>query len=122
MSARAITGRRSATLSGGNQQKTIISRWLAQAPRILIFTEPTRGIDVAAKASIYETMRKLANSGRAIVMISSDLPEVVGVSDRIVVMHQGRISGELDRGANEEAVMALALGITEPAGRRAGVA
>ncbi len=110
------------TLSGGNQQKTIIGRWLAQAPKILIFTEPTRGIDVAAKASIYEIMRRLADSGRAIVMVSSDLPEVVGVSDRIVVMHQGRISGELDRGASEEAVMALALGITEPSGRKAAVA
>ncbi|NKK87459.1 ATP-binding cassette domain-containing protein [Rhizobium leguminosarum bv. viciae] len=115
-------GQEIGTLSGGNQQKTIISRWLAQAPKVLIFTEPTRGIDVAAKASIYETMRRLADSGRAIVMISSDLPEVVGVSDRIVVMHQGRISGELDRGASEEAVMALALGITEPNWREETIA
>jgi ribose transport system ATP-binding protein len=99
------------TLSGGNQQKTIISRWLAQAPKILVFAEPTRGIDVAAKAAIYETMRTLADSGRAILMVSSDLPEVVGVSDRIVVMHEGRIAGELGRGASEEAVIGLALGI-----------
>jgi ABC-type sugar transport system ATPase subunit len=104
-------GQEIGTLSGGNQQKTIIARWLAEAPKILIFTEPTRGIDVAAKTSIYETMRRLADSGSAIVMISSDLPEIVGVSDRIVVMHQGRISGELGRGASEEAVMSLALGI-----------
>lgn len=104
-------GQQIGTLSGGNQQKTIISRWLAQAPKILVFNEPTRGIDVASKASIYETMRRLADSGKAIVMISSDLPEVVGVSDRIAVMHQGRIAGQLSRGASEEAVMALALGV-----------
>lgn len=104
-------GQKIGTLSGGNQQKTIISRWLAQAPEVLIFAEPTRGIDLAAKAAIYETMRALADSGRAILMVSSDLPEVVGVSDRIVVMHQGRIAGELGRGASEEAVIGLALGI-----------
>lgn len=99
-------------LSGGNQQKTIISRWLAQAPQILVFAEPTRGIDIAAKASVYRMMRSLADSGRAILMVSSDLPEIVGVSDRIVVMHQGRIAGELARGASEEALMGLALGMT----------
>lgn len=115
-------GQEIGTLSGGNQQKAIVSRWLAQAPKVLIFTEPTRGIDVGAKASIYEIMRRLADSGHAILMISSDLPEVVGVSDRIVVLHQGRISGELGRGASEEAVMALALGIAAPAGREAGAA
>lgn len=98
-------------LSGGNQQKTIISRWLAQAPQILVFAEPTRGIDIAAKASIYRMMRSLADSGRAILMVSSDLPEIIGVSDRIVVMHQGRIAGELARGASEEELMALALGM-----------
>lgn len=98
-------------LSGGNQQKTIISRWLAQAPQILVFVEPTRGIDIAAKASIYRTMRSFADSGRAILMVSSDLPEIIGVSDRIVVMHQGTIAGELARGASEEALMGLALGI-----------
>ncbi|WP_186421265.1 sugar ABC transporter ATP-binding protein [Bosea sp. CS1GBMeth4] len=97
-------------LSGGNQQKVVIGRWLARDPRVLIFLEPTRGIDVAAKAAIYQLMRGLADRGRAILMISSDLPEIVGVSDRILVMHEGRIAGELKRGASEEEVMHLALG------------
>jgi ribose transport system ATP-binding protein len=97
-------------LSGGNQQKVIIARWLARDPQLLIFAEPTRGIDVAAKAAIYAIMRDLADQGRGIVMISSDLPEIIGVSDRIVVMHEGRIAGELPAGATEEQVMALAVG------------
>ncbi|MET4633404.1 sugar ABC transporter ATP-binding protein [Kaistia defluvii] len=105
-------GQEIATLSGGNQQKAIIARWLLQDPRVFVFVEPTRGIDVAAKAAIYETMRTLANEGRAIVMVSSDLPEIVGVSDRILVMHQGRIAGELPGGAEEGAVMELALGVS----------
>ncbi len=98
------------TLSGGNQQKVIVARWLLRDPRLLIFAEPTRGIDVAAKAAIYAIMRDLAARGRAILMISSDLPEVIGVSDRIVVMRDGAIAGELPGGAAEEQVMALALG------------
>jgi ribose transport system ATP-binding protein len=97
-------------LSGGNQQKVVIGRWLARDPKVLIFLEPTRGIDVAAKAAIYQLMRHLAERGRAILMISSDLPEIIGVSDRILVMHEGRIAGELKRGASEEDVMHLALG------------
>ena len=97
-------------LSGGNQQKVVIGRWLARDPKLLIFLEPTRGIDVAAKAAIYQLMRGLADRGRAILMISSDLPEIIGVSDRILVMHEGRIAGELKRGASEEDVMHLALG------------
>ena len=105
-------GQEISTLSGGNQQKAIIARWLMQNPRVFVFVEPTRGIDVAAKAAIYETMRALANEGRAIVMVSSDLPEIVGVSDRILVMHQGRIAGELPGGAEEGAVMQLALGVS----------
>jgi ABC-type sugar transport system ATPase subunit len=108
-------GQEISTLSGGNQQKAIITRWLMQNPRVFVFVEPTRGIDVAAKAAIYQTMRALANEGRAIVMISSDLPEIVGVSDRIVVMHQGRIAGELPAGAEEGAVMQLALGVPSAA-------
>jgi ribose transport system ATP-binding protein len=108
-------GQEISTLSGGNQQKAIIARWLMQNPRVFVFVEPTRGIDVAAKAAIYQTMRALANEGRAIVMISSDLPEIVGVSDRIVVMHQGRIAGELPAGAEEGAVMQLALGVPSAA-------
>jgi ribose transport system ATP-binding protein len=96
-------------LSGGNQQRVIIARWLALDPEVLIFSEPTRGIDVAAKAAIYKIMRDLANRGRAILMISSDLPEIVGVSDRIVVMREGSVAGELPGGASEEDVMALAV-------------
>lgn len=97
-------------LSGGNQQKVIIGRWLARDPKILVFCEPTRGIDVAAKAAIYQIMRSLASRGRAILLISSDLPEVVGVSDRIIIMREGRIVGECPGGASEESVMALAVG------------
>jgi ribose transport system ATP-binding protein len=97
-------------LSGGNQQKVIIARWLARDPELLIFAEPTRGIDVAAKAAIYRIMRALAQRGRGILMISSDLPEVIGVSDRIVVMRGGRIAGECSGGAPEEEVMAFAVG------------
>jgi ribose transport system ATP-binding protein len=96
-------------LSGGNQQKVIVARWLARDPKVLVFSEPTRGIDVAAKAAIYKIMRDLADRGRAILMISSDLPEIVGVSDRIVVMREGHIAGELPGGASEEDVMALAV-------------
>lgn len=103
------------TLSGGNQQKAIIVRWLARASDILVFVEPTRGIDIAAKAAIYETMRRLADSGRGIVVISSDMPELIGIADRILVMHQGRLSGELPRGASEEDIMHLALGLADAA-------
>jgi len=76
---------------------------------VLVFCEPTRGVDVAAKAAIYRIMRELANRGRAILMISSDLPEIIGVSDRIVVMREGHIAGELQGGATEEDVMAIAV-------------
>ncbi len=101
-------------LSGGNQQKVIIARWLARDPQLIVFAEPTRGIDVAAKAAIYAIMRDLAERGRALIMVSSDLPEVIGVSDRIVVMHEGRIAGELPGGASEEELMALAVGHRSP--------
>ncbi|OJU91140.1 MAG: sugar ABC transporter ATP-binding protein [Shinella sp. 65-6] len=106
-------GQEVGTLSGGNQQKAIIVRWLAQASDILVFVEPTRGIDIAAKAAIYETMRGFADSGRGIVVVSSDMPELIGIADRILVMHQGRLSGELPRGASEEDVMHLALGLAD---------
>ena len=96
-------------LSGGNQQRAIIARLLALDPQVLVFSEPTRGVDVAAKAAIYRIMRDLADRGRGILMISSDLPEVVGVSDRIVVMREGAVAGELSGGASEEDVMALAV-------------
>ena len=98
-------------LSGGNQQKAILSRWLAEPElKVVILDEPTRGIDVGAKHEIYNVIYQLAERGCAIVMISSELPEVLGVSDRIVVMRQGRIAGELPRGnANEQSVLNLAL-------------
>lgn len=101
-------------LSGGNQQKVVLAKWLALSPKLLIFDEPTRGIDVGAKAEIYRLMRSLAESGVAIMMISSDMEEVLGESDRIAVMHEGAITGILDRAQfGEEAVMQLAVGKTE---------
>ncbi len=98
-------------LSGGNQQKAILSRWLAEPDlKVVILDEPTRGIDVGAKHEIYNVIYQLAERGCAIVMISSELPEVLGMSDRIVVMRQGRIAGQLPRGqANEQTVLSLAL-------------
>src|SRR3569833_268357 len=97
-------------LSGGNQQKVIVARWLALAPKALIFIEPTRGIDVNAKAGIYHLMRDLARGGAAIMMISSDLPEILGVADQILVMRDGRIAGEFTRDATEADVMLAATG------------
>jgi ribose transport system ATP-binding protein len=97
-------------LSGGNQQKAIVARWLALKPKVLIFIEPTRGIDVNAKAGIYHLMRDLARNGAAIMMISSDLPEVLGAADRILVMREGRMAGEFARGASEAQIMLAATG------------
>jgi len=99
-----------ATLSGGNQQKVVLARWLARNPKILILDEPTRGVDVGAKAEIYTVIRDLAAEGIAVLLISSELPEVIGLCDRILVMRGGRISGELDSSeATEERVLALAV-------------
>jgi ribose transport system ATP-binding protein len=99
------------TLSGGNQQKVVLAKWLSMQPRVVIFDEPTRGIDVGAKTEIYALMRGLADRGVAIVMISSDMEEVIGVSDRIAVMHEGRISGVLERAQfSEYNVLRLAIG------------
>ena len=93
LDVRAVSfGEEVVRLSGGNQQKVIIGRWLARDPNVLIFCEPTRGVDVAAKAAIYQIMRDLATRGRGILLVSSDLPEIIGVSDRIVVMREGRSS------------------------------
>jgi ribose transport system ATP-binding protein len=101
-------------LSGGNQQKVVLGKWLALNPRVLIFDEPTRGIDVGAKAEIYRLMRDLAENGVAIIMISSDMEEVLGVSDRVAVMHEGCIAGILERSqCTEEAIMHLAVGKTD---------
>lgn len=97
-------------LSGGNQQKAIVARWLALAPRLLIFIEPTRGIDVNAKAGIYHVMRNLARKGAAIMMVSSDLPEVLGVADRILVMRAGELVAGFARGVTEADVMLAATG------------
>jgi ribose transport system ATP-binding protein len=97
-------------LSGGNQQKVVLAKWLATKPDILIFDEPTRGIDVGAKAAIHELMRQLARDGKAILMISSELPEVIGMSDRVLVLREGRIAGELPAGPREEDVMRVATG------------
>jgi ribose transport system ATP-binding protein len=92
-------------LSGGNQQKAIVARWLALSPRVFLFVEPTRGIDVNTKAAIYAEMRRLADDGAAVLVVSSDLPEVLGVSDRVLVMQDGRIVAEFPRGATEVEVM-----------------
>lgn len=98
-------------LSGGNQQKVVLAKWLFTKSKILIFDEPTRGIDVGAKTEIYQLMNKLAADGAAIIMISSELPEVLGMSDRILVMHEGEIAGELSREeATQEKIMHLATG------------
>ena len=98
-------------LSGGNQQKVVLSKWLFTGSKILIFDEPTRGIDVGAKSEIYKLMNALAAQGVAIIMISSELPEALGMSDRILVMHEGRITGELSRAeATQEKIMHLATG------------
>ena len=98
-------------LSGGNQQKVVLAKWLSMEPKLMIFDEPTRGIDVGAKAEIYDLMRGLAKEGVAILMISSDMEEVLGLSDRIAVMHEGSVSGVLTRAeASEETVMQLAVG------------
>ena len=100
-----------ATLSGGNQQKVVLARWLSMRPRVVIFDEPTRGIDVGAKNEIYALMRELADNGVCILMISSDMEEVIGVSDRIAVMHEGTISGILERPQfSEYNVLRLAIG------------
>ncbi|WP_039931908.1 sugar ABC transporter ATP-binding protein [Streptomyces viridochromogenes] len=104
-------------LSGGNQQKAVLARWLALAPRILLFDEPTRGIDVGAKSAIHDLVRRLARDGAAVLMVSSELPELLGMSDRVIVMRDGRIAGELAAGATEEDVIALAVGtVGEAAG------
>ncbi|MEW9518494.1 sugar ABC transporter ATP-binding protein [Streptomyces tubercidicus] len=103
-------GQSARTLSGGNQQKIVIGKWLLADTRLLILDEPTRGIDVGAKVEIYQLINELTASGRAVLMISSDLPEVLGMSDRVLVMSQGRLAGELSaEEATQDAVMELAL-------------
>ena len=103
-SARQLAGR----LSGGNQQKVVISKWLFREARVLLFDEPTRGIDIGAKREVFELMDQLAKEGAGILMVSSEIAELLEVADRIVVMRQGRISGELARGSAQEEVMRYA--------------
>jgi ribose transport system ATP-binding protein len=96
-------------LSGGNQQKVVLGKWLSMRPNAVIFDEPTRGIDVGAKSEIYTLMNELAAQGKSIIMISSELPEILRMSDRIVVMCEGRITGELDiSDASQESIMEYA--------------
>jgi ribose transport system ATP-binding protein len=98
-------------LSGGNQQKVVFGKWLAREPKVLILDEPTRGVDVGAKTEIYALIDSLAARGVAVWMITSDMEELLGVSDRVAVMHEGRLAGELPRDRlSEEAVMTLATG------------
>lgn len=98
-------------LSGGNQQKVVLAKWLESNADIIIFDEPTRGIDVAAKYEIYLIMNQLACDGKAVIMISSELPEILGMSDRIIVMHQGRITGQIEDVANatQQDIMSMAI-------------
>ena len=98
-------------LSGGNQQKVVLGKWLAMRPKVLLLDEPTRGIDVGAKQDIYRLMEQLAQEGVAILFVSSEMEEIIGMSDRALVMHEGRLSGSLKRHElNEESVMQLATG------------
>lgn len=96
-------------LSGGNQQKVVVGKWLARNSRVVIFDEPTRGIDVAAKVEIYHLMNNLKKSGIAVMFVSSEMPEVMGIADRIIVMCDGRITGELSaKGATQNEILTLA--------------
>jgi D-xylose transport system ATP-binding protein len=98
-------------LSGGNQQKVVIAKWLLTGPKVLVLDEPTRGIDVGAKVEVYEIMNKLVDEGVCVIMISSELPEVLGMSDRILVLHEGKLTGEFMRAeASEQKVMTSATG------------
>lgn len=104
------------SLSGGNQQKTIIARWLATNPRVLILDEPTHGVDVGAKSEIYQLIRNLAETGMSILLISSELPEILAMADRVVVMHEGRVTGILNHvDCSEDIIMAYATGLAERA-------
>ncbi|MFS0854273.1 sugar ABC transporter ATP-binding protein [Microbacterium sp. 179-I 3D4 NHS] len=101
-------------LSGGNQQKVVLAKWLLTQPRIVLFDEPTRGIDVGAKYAVYQLMRELAASGKAVLMVSSELPEVIGMSDRILVMSDGELVAELPAGSSEQEILGAATGAGAP--------
>jgi len=99
------------TLSGGNQQKLVLAKWLSTQPRVLVVDEPTRGIDVGTKAEVHRLLSKLAADGVAVLMVSSELPEVLGMADRVLVMHEGRLVADIPRArADEESVMLAATG------------
>ena len=108
---------RAVDLSGGNQQKLLLARWLAIKPRVLMLDEPTRGVDIGAKSEIYRIMSELAAQGIAILMVSSELPEIVGMSDRVLVMREGQLVGELDgslgKEITQENIMHYATGAAE---------
>ena len=100
-----------ASLSGGNQQKVVIAKWVGKKPSILILDEPTRGIDIGAKKDIYDLMNELTSQGVTIIMVSSELPEIIGMSDRIMVVHEGRMAGILNREeADQKRIMTMATG------------
>lgn len=105
---------RLAELSGGNQQKVVIAKWLATEPEILILDEPTKGIDIGSKAAVHAFMSELTGEGLAIILVSSELPEIMGMADRIIVMHEGRIAGAFERtDASPEAIVSLASGSSQ---------
>jgi ABC-type sugar transport system ATPase subunit len=99
------------SLSGGNQQKVVLSRWLTENPKIYILDEPTRGIDVGAKAEIYGLIKNLASAGASVLVISSELTEILKITDRVLIMKDGNLAGELETaGATEESILSIALG------------
>jgi ABC-type sugar transport system ATPase subunit len=101
-------------LSGGNQQKVVLAKMLARKPKVLLMDEPTRGIDVGTKAEIYRLIRELVAGGTTVVAVSSELPELIGMSDRIIIMHEGRIAGEVQaEGADDELLLSYCYGKTD---------
>ena len=103
------------TLSGGNQQKVLLARWLLTEPKVIMFDEPTKGIDVGAKGELYDVINDLARQGLAVIVVSSYLPELLGLADRVLVLRDEEIAGELPGGASEEDVLRLASGgVVEP--------
>ena len=113
---RRSTAQAASTLSGGNQQKVVLGKWLARKPTLLIIDEPTRGIDVGTKAEVHRILDELVADGMAVLMISSELPEVLGMADRVLVIHEGRLTAEFSRAeANEADIMRAASGLTKQA-------